>query len=699
MTGLASAVRWFAWDNETALIEPGYNAPRLACSSVCEVLVPYSGAPSAETCLAETEIVKDHYAQPLEDLASLYHWTDCERVFRLLFDGTGNHIVGANVSFDMRTLIERFPLLLPLVLDMYNEGRVHDTQTAEKLLDIARGTLGKHPKTFVRINYSLDDQYQRVTRERLDKDTWRLRYGELAPFALEHWPADARRYPKADAHATALVWSMLSVRARMQEILMRDQGVDSPLLANEPEQVRADFALGAASCFGLRTHGPSVEKLAAYTQDTLYELEDELALYGLIDGGAGSRTIKKVVHKFRKPYVRGQGTRNTKAAVERLVSAARDAKGDAFCDISELGIELTDKGEPSLSADACKASTDPIIRKYGAVGSLAAVLAKDIPALTSGIYTPIHTRFGLAASGRSTSAGPNIQNWANKIKGVRECFIPRDGFVFAAADVGGLELATLAEVLLNVVGWSKLAEAILAGRDAHADLACEILGIPLEEGERRKALGKELDPEFYLARQTAKVANFGFPGGLGIDSLVDYARALYGIVLTAEQARQLKATWSRKWPEMKVYFEIIHASVAAGRAIKQLYSNRYRGGLSFTAACNTPFQGLGGDAMKRVAWELTLDCFDYRRRSILLGSRIVNFIHDEFILEVRDDALAHDKAVALGDGMNRHIRQHLRNVPATAEPLLMRVWSKDAKPVYGPDGRLIPWEPKKKLAA
>lgn len=691
--------RWFAWDNETALIEPGYQAPRLACSSVCEVVVPYAdGLTTTDGCLEAINAIKAHYDRPLEELATLYHWTDCERVFRALFEGTGNHIVGANIAFDMRTLVERFPLLLTLVLDMYEEGRVHDTQNAEKLLDIARGTLGKHPKTFAKLNYSLDDQYQRVTRERLDKDTWRLRYGELAPFALEHWPEDAKTYPKKDAQATALVWSMLAVRARMQELLSRDQGVDSPLLANEPEQARASFALGAASCWGLRTHGPSVEKLAANTQAVLYDLEDELALHGLIDGGAGSRTIKKIVHKFRKPYVRGQGTRNTKAAADRLVEAARDAKQDRFCSLEELGIELTDKGEPSLSADACKASPDPIIRKYGAVGSLSAVLSKDIPALTQGIYTPIHTRFGLAASGRGTSAGPNVQNWANKIKGVRECFIPRDGFLFAAADVGGLELATLAEVLLRMVGWSKLAEAILAGRDAHADLACEILGIALEEGERRKALGKELDPEFYLARQTAKVANFGFPGGLGFDALVDYARALYGIVLTPEQARQLKETWLRKWPEMREYFRIIHASVSAGLVIKQLYSNRYRGGLGFTAACNTYFQGLGADAMKRVSWELTRDCFDHRRGSILLGSRIVNFIHDEFILEVRDDALAHDKAVALGVGMNTHIRQHLKLVPATAEPLLMRVWSKDAKPVYGPDGRLIPWEPKKQLA-
>lgn len=685
---------WFAWDNETALIEPGYQAPRLACSSFSVVAVPSLETGTFDEALKLADAVKEHYAKPVETIAGLVHWTDVERVFRQLFEGTGAHLVGANVSFDMRTICERFPTLLPVVLDMYEQGRIHDTQTAEKLLDIARGTLGKHPKTHAPIKYSLDEQYQRVTKARLDKDTWRLRYAELSPYVLAAWPEDARRYPLMDAVATALVWSMIAIRAHLQRL--STPGIDSPILASEPEQCRSDFALGAASCWGLRTHGPSVERLAAHTEEVLFALEDELALYGLIDGGAGTKTIKKIVHKFRKPYVRGQGVRNTKAAAERLLAAARE--DNPGIPDADLPIERSDKtNEPSLSADACKASSDIVINKYGAVGSLSAVLSKDIPALRKGVHVPMHSRFGIAASGRSTSSDPNVQNWANKIKGVRECFIPRPGMVFASADVGGLELATFAEVLLQVVGWSKLAEAILSGRDAHADFACEILGISREEGERRKALGKEADPEFYKARQTAKIGNFGIPGGLGSESLVDYARALYGVILTLEEAKRLKALYLATWPEVKLYFQYIAQLTESGRPFKQLYSGRYRGGLKYTAACNTSFQGLGGDAMKHVAWELTRACFDRRLGSILLGCRIVNFIHDEFILEVPDDHLAHDRAMALGDGMNTHIRKYLRNVPAKAEPLLMRVWSKDAKPVYGPDGRLIPWEPKKAL--
>ena len=694
---------WFAWDNETALIEPGYQAPRLACSSISIVQVPTLETGDFDAAVRLADSVKEYYSQPVDRIASLVHWTQAERVFRQLFDGTGAHLVGANVSFDMRTLAERYPLLLPLILDMYDEGRIHDTQTAEQLLDIARGTLGRHPKTRAPLKYSLADQYGRITHERLDKDTWRLRYGELAPYDLKCWPEDARHYPMKDAVSTALVWSMIAIRAHMQRMIT--PGIDSPILASEPEQCRSDFALGATSCWGLQTNGPRVEALAQHTEEVLYELEEELALHGLIDGGAGTKTVKKVVHKFRKPYRRGEGVRNTKAAAARLLEAAR-AENPGVPD-EDLPIERSEKtGEPSLSADACSESSDPLVQKYGMVGALSTLLGSTdekkqksgIPALRKGVHYPIHTRFGLAASGRSTSSNPNVQNLANKIKGVRECFQPRPGMVFAAADVGGLELATFAEVLLEIVGWSKLAEAILAGRDAHADFACEILGIPLEEGERRKALGKEADPEFYLARQTAKIGNFGIPGGLGAESLVDYARALYHITLTLEEAKRLKALYLTKWPEVKIYFQIIAQLAESGRPFKQLYSGRYRGGLKYTAACNTSFQGLGGDAMKHVAWELTKACYDWRQGSILLGCRIVNFIHDEFILEVPRDHLAHDRAMALGDMMNAHIRRYLRRVPARAEPLLMDPWSKDAKPVYGPDGRLIPWEPKKKLA-
>ena len=46
----------------------------------------------------------------------------------------------------------------------------------------------------------------------------------------------------------------------------------------------------------------------------------------------------------------------------------------------------------------------------------------------------------------------------------------------------------------------------------------------------------------------------------------------------------------------------------------------------------------------------------------------------------------------------REMKRFVPDVTITAEPALMTRWRKKAKPVFE-NGRLVPWEPKKKEAA
>jgi DNA polymerase I-like protein with 3'-5' exonuclease and polymerase domains len=69
---------------------------------------------------------------------------------------------------------------------------------------------------------------------------------------------------------------------------------------------------------------------------------------------------------------------------------------------------------------------------------------------------------------------------------VRECFVPRRGYVFAQADYGILELRALAQVLLAMFGKSAMAEALQAGRELHLEMAARLLSIPYEEAVARK---------------------------------------------------------------------------------------------------------------------------------------------------------------------------------------------------------------------
>jgi DNA polymerase-1 len=277
------------------------------------------------------------------------------------------------------------------------------------------------------------------------------------------------------------------------------------------------------------------------------------------------------------------------------------------------------------------------------------------------------------------------------LPGIRETFVPRPGKVFALADFSALELHTLAQTCVSLFGQSHLAEVLNAGFDPHTAFAADILRIPYEEAVARKKAGDEAVDN---ARQTAKVANFGFPGGLGFESLCVFARKTYGVFLTEQRAKELKDAWLERWPEMRLFFRHCSDLVSedTGRAsVVQLFSNRIRGGCFYCAACNTWFQGLGADAAKRALYLVSRACYA-ELESVLYGSRPVNFVHDEIILETDDSPRAHDVAVELGRLMVQGANEFLPDVPARAEPLLARCWSKKSKPVFA-EGRLVPWAP------
>lgn len=263
--------------------------------------------------------------------------------------------------------------------------------------------------------------------------------------------------------------------------------------------------------------------------------------------------------------------------------------------------------------------------------------------------------------------------------------------LFASADYDGLELRTMAEACIQLVGFSRLAEVLNSGRDVHLALAAKILGLSYEEAEIAKEAGdKRVDD----ARQAAKVANFGFAGGLGAEKFVLFARKAYKVKLTLEQAKQLKRDWLEMWPEFVIYFQI-HSELsksagAAGITLTHFFSNRVRGGATYSAACNSRFQGLGADATGNAAFLISEACY-VRQESVLFGSRMVNYIHDEFILECLR-ARGHDVAHELVKVMIAGAAPYLPHVPATAKPLLSAYWSKEAFPLYDADKRLFPWD-------
>lgn len=633
-----------AFDTETCLFRPGVMAPELVC-------ITYQ-SPGGEPGIV--------HADDPSALSRVKWWLECEA------------LVGHNVAYDLAVLCAKWPELVPLVFKAYDEDRIACTKVRQQLLDIAAGEFRGYVRRFekrvctvheecdpetcpqavakkgarwVPHNYDLDALTYRAAGRRLDKDTWRLRYGEFLHTPLSEWPEGARTYPLEDARAT------LDVAAA--------QEAHAQYIPDQFRQARGAWALHLTSVWGLRTHGPGVDKLETETVDALRAIEGDLQIAGL---------------------VRADGSRNVKAARERMVQV---------CEAAGKPVRLTAKGQVSLDSDACEASDDDLLEDYAELTSLKNVLAKDIPVLRAGIEFPVHTSYGMAASGRSTSAKPNVQN-PRRLPGIRETFVPRQGKVFAQADFSGLELHTLAQTCVTLFGQSELAVALNAGQDPHTAFAASILDIPYEEAVARNDAG---DEKVDNARQTAKVANFGFPGGLGAEKLCLFARKTYGVLLTEDKAKDLKDQWLHRWPEMRLFFKHVGELVDedTGEAVvEQLFSQRWRGGAHYTAACNTYFQGLGADAAKRALYLVSRACYA-ETGSVLYGSRPVNFVHDEIILETDDVPGAHDVAMELARVMILGANEFLPDVPARIKPLLARCWSKKAKPVFK-NGRLVPWE-------
>lgn len=556
-------------------------------------------------------------------------------------------VVGHNVAFDMAVFAAKWPDLLPTIFRAYEENRVTDTMLREKLQHIGLGVYRGYKKVngeTVKLGYSLADIAKRRLNRDLDKTTWRTGYFDLLPLPLHEWPEGARQYAIYDAMTTYAIWQ-------------DQQGEGKELLEDQYRQARAAWWLHLASAWGLKTDATAVEKFRQEVQAELGEAQNICVQAGI---------------------VRKNGTRDTKAA-GRLMEHVCHQRGQL--------VPRTEKGAIALDRASCEELNHPVLSAYARLSSLSKQLSTDLPLLAAGVHKPIQARFETLLETGRTSSSPNIQNLPRK-GGMRECFVPRPGYVFASADYEQMELRTVAQVCLAMFGHSRLAEALNEGLDPHLEMAARIVGVSYEEALRRKKAGDEAIDN---ARQTAKVANFGFPGGLGAARLVEFASGTYGVEMTEADAHQLKRVWLQSWPEFQHYFAWIGGICdQLNPTIEQLYVGRRRGGVSYTEACNSMFQGLAADAAKNAGFLISKACY-VEPSSPLFGSRIVNFVHDEIIIETPEEK-AHEAAMELARLMVDGAIVLMPDVPPKVEPLLMRRWSKKAKPIRDEQGRLVPWD-------
>lgn len=633
------------FDTETALFEPGLMAPPIACVSF-----------------------PDRLAYPKD----------------LDLSGT---LIGANLAYDMACLAADDPTRLPEIFRAYAEGRVRDVLIRQKLIDIAmgcyRGTYDQKGKR-VQYGYSLADVYFRLTGNTLKKDDVRKGYGDLIGVPFDQWTPRQREYPIQDAEATRIVFEI-------QEQDVAKEGC-LEIFNDEPAQCRAAFALHLASVWGIHTDEEGVRLLREHCQGILDEIYPKLELAGLVyTVGLGKRgqPLKDT----------GKRKRATRKAQARMLEAMG---GWDKVKLTDKGWELRNAGQPwqevkyvSVDEEACIDCGDEILFHYSTYTKVSNLLTGHVKAMEAGLVTPIHTRFEvLMETGRTSSSDPNIQN-VRRAEGARECFAPREGCVFVGCDYDKAELHTLAQICINLFGRSQLAEALNGGLDPHLDVGAVLYGVTYEEALRLRAAD---DPAMDEYRSRAKPANFGFPGGMGPRGMVAYAKGQYGMILTLDQAEDMYSAWSQAYPDVaEEYLGYIRRMTAGGEmTVIHHVSGRWRGGCRYTVAANSHFQGLAADAAKAATFEVSRRCYDWTMKSPLYGCRIVNFIHDELLLEVPVGKVT-EAALELQRVMIETFNRYTPDVPVRATPAAMDRWSKRAKPIWK-DGELQVWHYERKVA-
>jgi len=676
-------MRIVAFDTETYLIGPGEAvAPKVVCVSFAE---------RAEGKIY-AELLASSHPEILAILEGLFR--DPEVV-----------LVGHNVCYDLTVLARTWPSLLPCIFEALENHRVTDTLIREKLrnlstfgridaLDLPDGkqqNLSYHLASLVK-DYFGEDR----SEEKNSPDSWRLRYSELDGKAASEYPPEARQYALQDAIDTLRLWEA-------QEKKASPSGYGS--MVTHTFQTAASFALRMMTVRGFRIDRELRNKLA---EDLAVELSsDNLPL--LIESGI-LRRAEPPRPKRGGGMTKGKPSSINKKRLGEIISEVCGANG--------LEVKLTESGQVSADAEALLdlAPLDPRLEQYQARQALARLAGTELPKLDADF---VHPNFDiLKETGRTSSYGnrkanpmdpypsTNIQQVDPRARGV---FIPRDGYLFCSIDYSSLELVALAQKTYSLFGRSVHYDKVMAGYDLHAFLGAQLAW---HFDEEFRQWSQEKDPDaiyreflklkawpgskkfFQHWRKFAKPTGLGYPGGLGPVKFVSYAKATYDVLVTLEEAKEIRKIWFEIYPEMVDYFEWINKDCQdpnePGSYCYMTPLGMYRAGATFCACANgAALQSPAAEGAKLAIFEVAKAC----SLGEFKDCWPLAFIHDEIILEIPDDDKAGHRADGIAEIWRAQMQKVLPDVPIGANPCLMRRWDKMAEPVRDKKGRLQVWQP------
>ncbi len=256
-------------------------------------------------------------------------------------------------------------------------------------------------------------------------------------------------------------------------------------------------------------------------------------------------------------------------------------------------------------------------------------------------------------TGRLACTNPNIQQIPHEDE-FRRCFVADEGNVLVIADYSQIELRILAEVSDDPA----FVGAFQRGDDLHRLTAATMYGVPMEEVTKEQ-------------RSDAKRINFGLMYGRGARSLSAQLGA------SEERGRQLIDEYFANYPKVQRFLQRTANRAVRDRTLRTLSGRIRKFGPSAVAddrgamrreAMNFPIQGASADIAK-------LALVRIREELLGLDARLINSIHDEFVLEC-EESLAETVSEKAKSAMIRAGEEILEKVPVDVEVVVSREWTK-----------------------
>ncbi len=307
--------------------------------------------------------------------------------------------------------------------------------------------------------------------------------------------------------------------------------------------------------------------------------------------------------------------------------------GEIFFDKLQLPVvKKTPSGTPSTDEEVLQKLAEnyplpKILLDYRGLSKLKSTYTDKLPKMVNPDTGRVHTNYAqaVAVTGRLASNDPNLQNIpVRTVEGrrIREAFIAPAGSVIVSADYSQIEL----RIMAHISGDANLLRAFAEGEDIHRATAAEIFSVAPSDVTNEQ-------------RRYAKVINFGLIYGMSAFGLAS------NLGIDRAAAQMYIDKYFQRYPAVAQYMADTRAQAKARGYVETVFGRRLwlaeinspngpRRQAAERAAINAPMQGTAADLIK-LSMIAVQDWLETER----LQSKMVMQVHDELVLEVREQEL------------------------------------------------------------